>query len=310
MKAARARIVLVVSALNEISREFHNFPAKPVGIIVVKNRIQKYKFFDVLSGCEGYCRRHKLEFKSIATAEISDIGEILKTWNADLVITHSVPVIPMSALESVSFGGMNLHHSLLPAYRGGNPLLWQVIDRCAEIGVSVHRLSAEVDSGDVFGQTSFARPAGVLKRALAQQANSEHGLALLKKVIGEYLEGRLEPKPQPLESSTPSANHFPLQRLLPILAQRQVTLDGLWDIAQLFGAWPEQSTPSTGWQAWFQWRPKRLQVACQSNHDDSKSATYCFDRVGHQLHLRHAEGCIVFSPKLHMPTILAKLVLR
>jgi len=238
------------------------------------------------------------------------MGDYLSQWNADLVVTHSVPVLPLCVLDTVSLGGMNLHHSLLPAYRGGNPLLWQVIDGVSEIGVSVHRLSAEPDEGDLFRQTSFARPTGVSKRTLASQANSQHGLPLLKTVISDHLAGRLEAAPQPLESPNQMANHFPLQQLLLIVSQRDVPLAGLWDIAKLFGYWPEQSLPSRGWQSWFRWRPKSLQPGCQVNHQEAQDAAYCFDSVGTHLHLRHADGCIVFVPKLHLPTLLARLLLR
>lgn len=310
MKSSPARIVLIVSGLNEISKDFHNFPAKPVGIIVIKNRSSKNALFDWRDACKSYCTRHQFKYASVTRTSLADIGDQLRNWDADLVITHSVPVLPMSVLESLSYGAMNVHHSSLPLYRGGNPLLWQVMDGVDEIGVSVHRLSADADEGDVFRQTSFTRPTAVSKRTLARTANSQHGLPLLKTVISDYLEGRLEATPQSLRSPKNSANHFPLARLSVIVSLRDVPLSGLWDIAWFFGYWPEQSTPSRGWQSWFRWRPITIKPKCQANHREPKQAAYCFDAVGIHLHLRHADGCIIFSPKLHLPTFLARLILR
>ena len=103
----------------------------------------------------------------------------------------------MNVLDTLSLGAMNLHHSLLPAYRGGNPLLWQVIDGVSDIGVSVHRLSEKADHGYLFSQIAFERPPAVSKSALAYQANIEHGLGLLKTVIRDYLSGCLQPTAQP-----------------------------------------------------------------------------------------------------------------
>lgn len=311
MNVTQARLVLIVSGLNEISRQFHDFPAQPVGVIVVSNRSSKPgRLFGWADACEVYCRRHGLNYASVSAANLDTIGDQLREWDADLVITHSVPVLPMAVLETVAYGGINLHHSLLPAYRGGNPLLWQVIDGVEQIGLSVHRLSAEADAGDVFKQTTFTRPEGVSKRALASMANSQYGLELLKSVVSDYVEDRLQALPQPQMSPTDSANHFSLQHLLDVLSQRQVSLTGLWDIAQLFGHWPQQSLPTHGWQAWFRWLPGSIQRQCQVSHQGSVGAAYRFDSVGIHLHLRHRDGCIVFSPKVHIPTLLARLLVR
>ena len=49
-------------------------------------------------------------------------------------------------------GGLNLHPSLLPKYRGMSPQHWPIILGDKETGVTVHRMEKVVDTGDIIRQ--------------------------------------------------------------------------------------------------------------------------------------------------------------
>jgi methionyl-tRNA formyltransferase len=49
-------------------------------------------------------------------------------------------------------GGINIHPSLLPAYRGPTPIPQAILNRDAETGITIQRLAAEMDSGDILVQ--------------------------------------------------------------------------------------------------------------------------------------------------------------
>jgi len=49
-------------------------------------------------------------------------------------------------------GGINIHPSLLPKYRGPTPIPAAIINRDTETGITIQRLAAEMDSGDIFVQ--------------------------------------------------------------------------------------------------------------------------------------------------------------
>jgi methionyl-tRNA formyltransferase len=49
-------------------------------------------------------------------------------------------------------GGINIHPSLLPKYRGPTPIPAAIINRDAETGITIQRLAAEMDSGDILLQ--------------------------------------------------------------------------------------------------------------------------------------------------------------
>ena len=64
-------------------------------------------------------------------------------------------------LSVPSIGCFNLHPSVLPAYRGPSPMFWQFRDGVSEMGITLHRVSARLDEGNIIGQTSVAIPNGV-----------------------------------------------------------------------------------------------------------------------------------------------------
>lgn len=49
----------------------------------------------------------------------------------------------------------NLHGSYLPEYRGILTAFWMLHDGCANGGVSIHEMTAEVDGGDIFGRRAI-----------------------------------------------------------------------------------------------------------------------------------------------------------
>jgi methionyl-tRNA formyltransferase len=53
-------------------------------------------------------------------------------------------------------GGINIHPSLLPKYRGAAPIPAAILQRESKTGISIQRLAAEMDSGDILTQEEFS----------------------------------------------------------------------------------------------------------------------------------------------------------
>ena len=58
-------------------------------------------------------------------------------------------ILPQRVLDIPAKGCINIHASLLPAYRGSAPYQWAVLDGLKETGVSAMYLCAQMDAGDV-----------------------------------------------------------------------------------------------------------------------------------------------------------------
>lgn len=80
-------------------------------------------------------------------------------------------IIPPAVLSLARMGGINLHPSLLPAYRGASPIQRAISDGAAATGVTVIYLCDELDAGDVILQRQIPigpdETAGELEARLA-----------------------------------------------------------------------------------------------------------------------------------------------
>lgn len=110
--------------------------------------------------------------------------------------------IPAVLLNAVQHGFLNVHPSLLPAYRGPAPLFWIFRDGAQETaaGVTIHRMDANFDSGDMGAQVAVPLADGISGPAAEQQCVRKGG-ALLVQVLEDLCEGRLVFTPQPAGGS-------------------------------------------------------------------------------------------------------------
>lgn len=78
----------------------------------------------------------------------------LKNWlqkiNADVVFVFSFPYkIPSEILDLPKQGFVNFHPSVLPLYRGPDPLFWQIKNGEKETGITAHKMDSNFDTGPI-----------------------------------------------------------------------------------------------------------------------------------------------------------------
>lgn len=82
--------------------------------------------------------------------------ELAQAFAPDLLLTATYHrIVPQAVLDCARFA-VNIHPSLLPAYKGPTPTNWAVAFGEAESGVSFHLLAAEIDSGSLLMQYRVA----------------------------------------------------------------------------------------------------------------------------------------------------------
>jgi methionyl-tRNA formyltransferase len=64
-------------------------------------------------------------------------------------------IIEKELLQSVPSGWLGFHASLLPAYRGGSPLVWAIINGEEKSGISLFYLEDGIDNGNIVAQREF-----------------------------------------------------------------------------------------------------------------------------------------------------------
>ena len=102
----------------------------------------------------------------------------------DLVVCMGFPwKIPADALAVPTLGWLNGHPSLLPRHRGPIPVAWAIRDGDEEIGITFHRMDAELDTG------RDPRAGGASARRVRRARRLLSGIGpLVVETLGEALE--------------------------------------------------------------------------------------------------------------------------
>jgi methionyl-tRNA formyltransferase len=110
-------------------------------------------------------------------------------------------LVPPAALAIPAHGWVNLHFSLLPAWRGAAPVQHAVLHGDELTGASVFLLEEGLDTGPVYGTlTTPIRPVDTSGGLLDRLAQA--GARLLVDVLDGIAAGVAEPVPQPAEGVT------------------------------------------------------------------------------------------------------------
>ncbi|MGX5694619.1 methionyl-tRNA formyltransferase [Agromyces soli] len=175
---------------------------------------------------------------SDATAEITALEPDLG------VIVAYGGLVRQPLLSAPRHGWINLHFSLLPAWRGAAPVQHSIIAGDAELGAAVFQLVPELDAGDVFAE--FRRPAGTATAGEALERLAVDGAGLLAEVVDAIGAGTAVARPQEGEPS-----------FAPKLAIEDGRLDWTKDAHEVLARY-RGTTPEPG--AWTTLAGERLKV--------------------------------------------------
>jgi len=96
------------------------------------------------------------ELDVLLPARRSRIAPLLASVEPDLVVCMGFPwKIPPDALAVPRLGWLNGHPSLLPRHRGPLPIAWAIRDGDEEVGITFHRMDAELDTGPILVQRRY-----------------------------------------------------------------------------------------------------------------------------------------------------------
>ncbi|MQY11876.1 Methionyl-tRNA formyltransferase [Streptomyces sp. RB5] len=107
-------------------------------------------------------------------------------------------LLPKSALDIPAHGWVNLHFSLLPAWRGAAPVQHTILAGDEMTGATTFRIDEGLDSGPVFGVvTEAVRPTDTSGDLFTRLAFA--GAGLLLATMDGIEDGSLDPRPQPAD---------------------------------------------------------------------------------------------------------------
>ena len=103
------------------------------------------------SPIQGMSETLNIDFRSPISLKNNNIEyELIKDMNADLAIVVAYgQIIPKEFLTLTKKGFINIHASILPAWRGAAPIQRSIMNLDPEIGISIMKITEKLDTGPV-----------------------------------------------------------------------------------------------------------------------------------------------------------------
>lgn len=150
-----------------------------------------------------------------------------------IVVAAYGQILPQSLLDLPRWGCLNVHASLLPKHRGAAPIQWAILNDDAETGVTIMRVDAGLDTGDILTVEKTA----ILESDNAQTLHDRlamMGARLLVQTIPNYIAGQIQPRPQ----SNDQASYARKITKQDGLIDWSLSAHQIWNRVRAFAPWP------------------------------------------------------------------------
>lgn len=122
--------------------------------------------------------------------------DLLVSYRPEVIVVVAYGrILPQAVLELPPYGCINVHGSLLPAYRGAAPIQRAVLEGCRESGVTIMQMDSGMDTGDMLLQGRIPitedDTAGTMFEKLAVLGGN-----LLVQVLAQLPTGNIRPQKQ------------------------------------------------------------------------------------------------------------------
>lgn len=118
-----------------------------------------------------------------------------------IVVAAYGRILPDDILAVPPKGCINVHSSLLPAYRGAAPINWAILNGDQETGVTIMHMAHDLDAGDIIAQTATPIPPDETAPELYDRL-ARMGAELLVKVVADLAAGTASRTPQDHSKAT------------------------------------------------------------------------------------------------------------
>ena len=123
-------------------------------------------------------------------------SEALAEYAADLYIVAAFgQILPQAVLDQPKYGTLNVHASLLPKYRGADPIAEVILQGETESGVTIMLLDAGIDTGPTLLSRSVALAEDETASSLTTKLAPLGAQALLE-ALPQWIAGSITPEPQ------------------------------------------------------------------------------------------------------------------
>ena len=122
--------------------------------------------------------------------------EKLKEFDAEVFVVAAFgQILSQEILDMPKYGCINVHASLLPAYRGSAPIQWCIINGEEKTGVTIMQMDAGIDTGDMLLKKEVPILPSDTAESLSDKLEMAGGEAIVE-ALGLLERGELKAIPQ------------------------------------------------------------------------------------------------------------------
>jgi methionyl-tRNA formyltransferase len=151
---------------------------------------------------KSYALEHDLPVHQPAKMRAPDAVALVEELDPECIVVVAYgQIIPKSVLAIPPRGIINVHGSILPAYRGAAPIQWAIARGERETGVTTMLMDEGLDTGPILLTQSMPIEKDDTSRSLTPRL-AEAGATLLLRTLDVWESGDIEPTPQDDDEAT------------------------------------------------------------------------------------------------------------
>ena len=146
----------------------------------------------------------ELELRTFTASTRQELSKLFQQQDIrselGVIIDHGI-IISHDVIERFPLGIVNSHFSLLPRWRGADPISFSILNGDSETGVSLMVIADKLDEGDLLTQRRIPiAPNATTPSITTELISLSH--QVLVETLPLYIEGNVHPYPQPEEVPT------------------------------------------------------------------------------------------------------------
>lgn len=198
--------------MSQMSKKLVFFGSGPVGLASVRGLSGDFEIEAVITKPNPAGRRAQAPVAEWANQNSitlyqpqnkQDLSELFKKTKFEsrvgVVVDYGI-IISKDVFESFEKGIVNSHFSLLPEWRGADPISFSILSGQETTGVSLMVIDEELDTGELIDQQKLAVEDNNIDELTTRLVNLS--IEMLKQTLPKYLDGEIEPSPQPDTEAT------------------------------------------------------------------------------------------------------------
>ncbi len=180
--------------------------AKPFRRLLRDNKAEVHRgAADPRESMQALANSLSIPVHCVADYHAAESIALIRAAEPELGVVYGTNILKESVFGIPRFGSINLHRGLVPYYRGGPAIFWELFNGETEAGMTIHYVASKVDAGEVILQETvpldYDYSCGLDYEAFItrfQEQQSDRCAQLLSEAVNQIAKGTAAPWAQDL----------------------------------------------------------------------------------------------------------------